>query len=771
MERLQRAIALITDGQQVDWEGLMEDARDPAERRLIAELRGLAQLDADRAIVTGPEVDASVGVPAPRPASPARRWSHLELLDELGRGAYGVVYRAWDTRLAREVALKLLHDTDAARSLDEARSLARVSHPNVVTVYGAGRFEGQVGLWMQLLRGRSLDEILSAQGPFSGREATAIGVEICGAVAAIHAAGLIHRDVKAQNVVREPGGRLVLMDMGASAPTSSDESTVQSFAGTPLYMAPELFEGGAASVSSDIYAIGVLLYRLVTADFPVAAATIGELRHALAHTPMRSLRDAQPALSPRLVAVINRCLAHSPRERYSAVGDLERALLAVDRPTVAGGSAWRPVSTLALAAAVGAGLAWSYGALRENQRRDGSSTTAGVGPQEYKLYSGYEELAFSKREADPRGAIGATDAATALIRSALPGTHPVYALLYARIADLWRRAGDPSRAAAAARDGATHILESIGDNHPFAAVVAMEEARNAQAAGASRAAAEAVRRALNIRARLIGLQEEVCQDMRTLEQAVGTASLSDDANRDGLIDALAVALGRRPRFAAANASVDAEANLTACDRLVLQVKASPFLTWGQAGARDPRSSGWQAAAHFPMVERSPSDHGEGWSIAAAHSMAFFHQRLAPAQSMRALEHGFLGMIRVEPVGGLSTFSVDTSPHGPRFDVLARRIDDRSIEVRLPSSIVPREGPTIVIPAAVGDRSPVLELRYDAQSKVAALFVDGRLVRGGYAGHRQFQEPAEGVVSWGVAAVGDGDTRAAGAFSLVWLEIF
>jgi serine/threonine protein kinase len=99
-----------------------------------------------------------------------QRWLHLEVLEEIGRGAHGVVYRAWDTRLAREVALKLMVHEEAVDSIAEARRLARVSHPNVVSIHGAERVERQVGLWMELLRGRTLEQIVRDQGPFSPRE-------------------------------------------------------------------------------------------------------------------------------------------------------------------------------------------------------------------------------------------------------------------------------------------------------------------------------------------------------------------------------------------------------------------------------------------------------------------------------------------------------------------------------------------------------------------------------------------------------------------------
>jgi serine/threonine-protein kinase len=771
MERLQRAIALITDGQQVDWEGLMEDARDPAERRLIAELRGLAQLDADRPAGGELRANESFGVPAPRQTSQARRWGYLELLDELGSGAYGVVYRAWDTRLAREVALKLLRDTGAGPSLEEARRLARVSHPNVVTVYGADRIDGQVGLWMELLKGRTLDQILAADGPFSAREAIGIGVEICGAVAAIHAVGLIHRDIKAQNVVREPGGRLVLMDMGASVSLAQHDAAVESLAGTPLYMAPELLEGAAPSRASDVYAVGVLLYRLVTAEFPVHAATIGALRQALAGAPLRSLRDARPTLPAGLITVIDTCMSRTPSDRYATLGDLERALLAVDRPALPGrANRWSALLAITLAAIIGGALAWTIAVTRPVRSSSALADTS-ISPERYKLYSGYEELAFAKHEEDPRSAIAATTAAIGLIRSPLPGNHPVYAVMYARLAELWRRVGDSRQATEAARDAATHMLESVGDDHPLAAIVAMERARNAQASHEFRRAAEELQRALVIRSRLLGLPATSAItssiDIASLDRAVRTASLTDDADGDGVLDALALVRERSGEHDRAG-DPETERLVTGTDRLLLGWRGSPFLSWAQNGVLNPRSSGWQAASNFPLGE-APRLHA--WSIVAPHSLGFFHQRLAPAHSARAMQHGFSALLRGAPVRGLITFSLDLAPAGPRFDLLVRRVDARSVEVRLPSSIVPREGPTVSIDAPVDARWPVLELRYDPRSQQAALYCDGHLVTGGYPGHRQFQNPAEGTVSWGVAALGDGDTGAEAAFGLVWLEIF
>src|SRR6185503_16183965 len=147
----------------------------------------------------------------------ASRWGHLEIRGEIGRGASGTVYRAWDPKLAREVALKLLAP-DALESSDalaEGQLLARLNHPHIVRVFGADEHDGASGLWMELLEGETLDEMLARDGVFGPEEALLIGLDVARALSAVHAAGLLHRDVKARNVLREISGRIVLMDLGA----------------------------------------------------------------------------------------------------------------------------------------------------------------------------------------------------------------------------------------------------------------------------------------------------------------------------------------------------------------------------------------------------------------------------------------------------------------------------------------------------------------------------------------------------------------------------
>ena len=126
--------------------------------------------------------------------------------------------------------------------------LARVRHPNVVTVYGVDRHDGVVGLWMEFVDGLTLARVVATRGALDPREAALVGIDLCRAVAAVHKAGLVHRDIKAHNVMREGSGRIVLMDFGAGE-LRTERSGAGSAAGTPLYLAPELFDGAPATIA------------------------------------------------------------------------------------------------------------------------------------------------------------------------------------------------------------------------------------------------------------------------------------------------------------------------------------------------------------------------------------------------------------------------------------------------------------------------------------------------------------------------------------------
>lgn len=260
-------------------------------------------------------------------------WGPLRLIEKLGEGAFGEVWRAFDPSLEREVALKLRRPGTTLgedRFLREGRRLARIRHPNVLVVHGADRHDGRAGLWTDLLAGRTLAECVAEQGVYSAEEAARLGIDICRALAAVHAAGLVHCDVKGSNVMRETGGRIVLVDFGcASASPLLTDATADDFSGgTPQFMAPEQLRGAEPSPAFDIHATGVLLYWLVTQRYPVDARSLPELISRVERGERTPLRDARPDLPAAYVQAVERATAPDPKDRYPSAGAMESALLA-----------------------------------------------------------------------------------------------------------------------------------------------------------------------------------------------------------------------------------------------------------------------------------------------------------------------------------------------------------------------------------------------------------------------------------------------------------
>jgi serine/threonine-protein kinase len=290
-------------------------------------------------------------------------WGPFELLECVGHGSFGDVYRAWDSRLDREVALKLLKQSEApfafdgSRAVQEGRLLARVRHPNVMTVYGADVIDGRFGISMEFVKGRTLDTIVAEHGPFAVMDAWAVALAICGALNAVHRAGLIHRDLKAQNVMRDDEGRFVLMDFGTGQ--DSGETVGGTIAGTPLYLAPEVLAGAPATVRSDLYSFGVFLFYLLTGTYPVEASSLDALREAHAYGEPPRLRTRRPDVPKRLADVIDRSIAKDPRDRFADAVALEAALApAVDsiagRPLLR----WSATGAVTLVIVTAALVAW-----------------------------------------------------------------------------------------------------------------------------------------------------------------------------------------------------------------------------------------------------------------------------------------------------------------------------------------------------------------------------------------------------------------------------
>ena len=323
------AAEALAAGREPDWRQLLETSRGE-DRELLNELGRISSIAAFHDRLHHP-ADPHVGTAAAGDdGGSLGTWGALILRKEIGRGAFGAVYRAWDPRVEREVALKLIagHDTavqHASLVIEEGRKLARVRHPNVVTIFGAASVDGRTGLEMELLEGIRLDDLVRERGPLGAEEAALIGRAVCRGLAAIHRAGLVHRDVKAQNVRRESGGRIVLMDLGASA---QGAATVRGVTGTPMYAALEVLNGEHASPSTDCYSLGVLLFFLVSGTYPFAATQLADLRIAHANGARRRLRELRPDLPHGFVNVVERATSPDPRQRFQTAADFELALTA-----------------------------------------------------------------------------------------------------------------------------------------------------------------------------------------------------------------------------------------------------------------------------------------------------------------------------------------------------------------------------------------------------------------------------------------------------------
>jgi len=252
----------------------------------------------------------------------------------LGHGAMAVVDLAHDCELGRPVALKRLaenlarDDGTRGRFLREARLAARLSHPNVVRVYDVGEADGLPFIAMEYVDGETLAEVVARRGALPPPEAAALAIQACRALAAAHAAGLVHRDVKPQNLLLASDGTLKLGDFGIAVGLEGTRLTeAGTVLGTAAYLAPEQARGDDVTAAADVYGVGAVLYELLTGRPP---RTIGSLSELGGFEPFRiaDVREAAPGVPPELAAAVARCLAFAPEDRPSSAAELARELLA-----------------------------------------------------------------------------------------------------------------------------------------------------------------------------------------------------------------------------------------------------------------------------------------------------------------------------------------------------------------------------------------------------------------------------------------------------------
>jgi serine/threonine protein kinase len=257
------------------------------------------------------------------------------LLSPLGAGGMAVVYKAQDLALGRLVAVKILrepHSSDPdflARFQQEARSAANLAHPNIVTVHDFGRDGGRNYIVMEFIEGKDLKTLIKEGAPFKPDRALDLAIQICAGIGYAHRAGLVHCDVKPQNILVTPDGRVKVTDFGIAKALASLQpgETTDVVWGSPQYYSPEQAAGEAPTPASDVYSIGVVMYEMLAGRLPFVAST----QQALA---MMHLRDEpprltlfNPSLPETLERVVHKVLAKEPSARYRTADQLGRILI------------------------------------------------------------------------------------------------------------------------------------------------------------------------------------------------------------------------------------------------------------------------------------------------------------------------------------------------------------------------------------------------------------------------------------------------------------
>ncbi len=260
--------------------------------------------------------------------------SHYKILEKLGEGGMGVVYKSEDTRLKRVVALKFLpphvssSETDKARFMLEAQAAAALSHPNICTIYGIEEHDGQTFIAMEFVDGQTLRD---KKGTISFKQAIDIGIQIADGLAAAHEKGIVHRDIKPENIMVRKDGICQIMDFGLaklrSASSKVNRLTKEgSTVGTAGYMSPEQVMGQDVDHRSDIFSLGVLLYELFTGQLPFKGVHETALAYEIVNVDATPMSAIAPEIDPMLDGIVLECLVKEPGERYQSVAEVAKEL-------------------------------------------------------------------------------------------------------------------------------------------------------------------------------------------------------------------------------------------------------------------------------------------------------------------------------------------------------------------------------------------------------------------------------------------------------------
>jgi eukaryotic-like serine/threonine-protein kinase len=289
---------------------------------------------------------------------------NYRILEKIGAGGQGTVYKATDTKLGRAVVVKVLppeltvKEANLKRFEREARLASALDHPNICTIFDLNDIEGVHFIAMQYVEGKNVRELVNGR-PLDLRSALSITIQVADALAAAHSRGIIHRDIKAGNVMVTPLGQVKVLDFGLAKLMDesgslggihhTDLTEVGIPYGTATYAAPEQSRGERVDARADIFSTGVLLYEMLTGIWPFQGKTSVDVRHSVLHDEAQPLNEARPGgAPPQLQAILDRTLAKDPKNRYQKVGELRDDLRTVLRDVEASGSqGFEPITPIA----------------------------------------------------------------------------------------------------------------------------------------------------------------------------------------------------------------------------------------------------------------------------------------------------------------------------------------------------------------------------------------------------------------------------------------
>ena len=264
---------------------------------------------------------------------------HYKVLEKLGEGGMGVVYRAEDTTLKRMVALKFLphhltsNESEQARFIQEAQAASALNHPNVCVVYGLGREGDQQYIAMEFVEGKTLREKITA-GSLSVKDALAYALQIGEALAEAHARGIVHRDVKAENIMVTAKNQIKVMDFGLAKLKGSMKLTrTSSTVGTLAYMAPEQIQGGEVDARSDIFSFGIVLFEMLTGHTPFRGEHEAAMMYSILNEQPQLLAQYRNDCPPDLDRIILRALEKDPEDRYQHIDDMVSEIRRLQKQT------------------------------------------------------------------------------------------------------------------------------------------------------------------------------------------------------------------------------------------------------------------------------------------------------------------------------------------------------------------------------------------------------------------------------------------------------